>query len=78
MKTIDELNADILKITMKIKEIFPELSKYIEEMPTKNIGADNNTINIKELKQYNDSLHQLLKKYSAEHIVKNISNSEKQ
>jgi hypothetical protein len=33
MKTGKELNAAILKITMIIQEKFPELSKYISEMP---------------------------------------------
>ena len=33
MKTEKELNADILKKTLMIQEKFPELSKYIEEMP---------------------------------------------
>ena len=33
MKTEKELNNDILKITLTIQEKFPELSKYIAEMP---------------------------------------------
>ena len=33
MKTEAELNADILKVTMTIKDEYPELSKYISEMP---------------------------------------------
>ena len=33
MKTIKELDAAILEITLKIKEQYPELSKYMLEMP---------------------------------------------
>ena len=34
MKTETEIEDAILKITMKIKTDYPELSKYLEEMPT--------------------------------------------
>ena len=33
MKTEKQLNSEILEITMKIQDQFPELSKYIAEMP---------------------------------------------
>jgi hypothetical protein len=65
MKTVNELNADIEDVTSKIKEIYPELLEFLEEMPSKNIGVENDGINIKELKQYNDLLHSLLKKHSS-------------
>ena len=32
MKTENQLNAEILEMTMKIQEQFPELSKYIAEI----------------------------------------------
>ena len=32
MKTLNEINADILNITMTIREKYPELSKYLLEM----------------------------------------------
>jgi len=67
MKTVNELNADILKITMKIKELYPELSNYLNEMPVKISGDASEGINIKDLKYYNDSLSELLKKYSMNH-----------
>jgi hypothetical protein len=34
MKTEIELTEDIIKITKTIKEFYPELIKYISEMPT--------------------------------------------
>ena len=33
MKTEEQLNKEILDITLKINHQYPELSKYISEMP---------------------------------------------
>ena len=68
IKSERELNHDILKITMAIEELFPELSKYIAEMPIKisdNYGAG---VNSKNLQDYYDTLDAFLKKYSAYHV----------
>ena len=67
MKTERELNNDILKITLTIQEKFPELSKYIAEMPVTIPNINNPEINIKNLKNYYDSLDNLLEKYAASH-----------
>lgn len=67
MKTESELNNDILKITLTIQERFPELSKYIAEMPVTIPNINNPEINIKNLKNYYDSLDNLLEKYAANH-----------
>ncbi len=67
MKTEKEINNDILKITMTIQEKFPELSKYIAEMPETIPDSDDPEINIKNLKSYYDSLEALLKKYATNH-----------
>jgi hypothetical protein len=74
MKTEKELNDDILKITITIKESFPELSKYIEEMPITIPKSSNPEINIKKLKDYYDSLDNLMKKYAKNHLseLKNV------
>jgi hypothetical protein len=69
MKTEKELNDDILKITMTIKESFPELSKYIEEMPITIPNNSNPQINLKSLKDYYDSLDNLMKKYDTNHLL---------
>jgi hypothetical protein len=69
MKTEKELNDDILKITMTIKELFPELSKYIEEMPITIPNNSNPQINLKTLKDYYDSLDNLMKKYATNHLL---------
>jgi hypothetical protein len=67
MKTEKELDIAILKITMKIKEQFPELSKYILEMPETIPNVENPEINRKILQDYYDSLDILLKDYIENH-----------
>jgi len=70
MKTEKELNRDILQVTMKIEEMFPELSKYIEEMPVTISETDSNATSIKNLEDYYNSLNVLLKSYSINHLGK--------
>ncbi len=71
MKTEKELNSDILKITMKIQETYPELSKYITEMPVTIPNSNNPEITLKALKDYYNSLEIILLKYAKEHNSKN-------
>jgi len=68
MKTIADLEHDILDITMKINTDFPELSKYITETPVKVSEKDTDFINNKDLKEYHDSLTEMVKKYSKTHV----------
>ncbi len=70
MKTEKELNDDIIKITTTIKEKFPELSKYIIEMPFKSSEIVSLEMTIKKLKEYYDSLDALLKNYTTTHNAK--------
>lgn len=67
MKTEEEINKAILKINMKIKEEFPEISKYIQEMPITIPDTDNPEINSKTLQDYYDSLIVIVKNYSENH-----------
>jgi hypothetical protein len=68
-KTEKDFNYDILNILMTIEELFPELSKYIGEMPVKISTTLNDEINIKNLKDYYDSLDTLLKNHIASHGI---------
>lgn len=70
MKTEIELTEDILKITKAIKEFYPELIKYISEMPTTINYEASKKINLKYLQEYYNSLDILLKKYSNTHQSK--------
>jgi hypothetical protein len=67
MKTEKELYTAILKITMKIKIQFPELSMYILEMPVTIPNVENPIVNRKALQEYYDSLCILLKDYIDNH-----------
>lgn len=64
-----ELNSRILQITMKIKDKYPELSKYIEEMPVTIPDEKHPEITLQNLKIYNDSLNSILNKYILEHPI---------
>lgn len=69
MKTEKQLNDAILKITLLIQEKYPELSKYITEMPVSNPDTETPEINIKHLTNYYESLAIILKKYAPNHLA---------
>ena len=70
MKTEAEINNDILKITLIIQEKFPELTKYISEMPVTLPDCQHPSINYKHLEEYYQSLFELVKNYNdSENII---------
>ncbi len=71
MKTISELNHDILQINMTIKEKYPELSKYLLEMHDTIPDEIHPKISIETLQNYYNSLEDLLKKYTSNHSKEN-------
>ncbi len=76
MKTKEELELKIINITAKIHTEFPELSKYISEMPQNN--AEKEAVNIINLEKYCDSLVSILAQYDKTHTAKdNPKNSDK-
>ncbi len=66
MATEKKLNSAILKITMKIQETYPELSKYIAEMPVTIPNSSAPEITLKALKDYYNSLEVIFLKYAKE------------
>jgi hypothetical protein len=68
-ETEKELNDKILEITMKIKESYPELSKYIEEMQ-ETLPDQKHPDVTQHLKAYYESLNAMLKKYILEQSQK--------
>ncbi len=70
MKTEMDWNQDILRITMEIDQKFPELTKYINEIPVKIPEKDNKRINTKNLEDYYFSLVDIVNKYSKTHTGK--------
>ncbi len=69
MKTAVELNSDILKITALIQNEFPELMKYLNEMPETIPNVKNPEINVLILQNYYSSLESLLRKYAPNHQI---------
>lgn len=67
MKTEAELNKNIVKMSMTIRNEFPELMKFLNEMPITIPNLENPEINIKTLQDYYDSLEDLLRKYAPNH-----------
>ncbi|MES2836175.1 MAG: hypothetical protein V4667_01515 [Bacteroidota bacterium] len=65
-----DLNAKILKSTMTINEKYPELSKYIDEMPITIPDEKHPEITIQNLCSYLNTLNNVLNKYVKEHPKK--------
>ncbi|MBC7488583.1 MAG: hypothetical protein H7282_17730 [Cytophagaceae bacterium] len=70
METKEKLDKDIVEITMHIQDKFPELSKYIAEMPVHIQYTNGSNVSVEDLKKYYDSLKEVLKKYAEEHEAK--------
>lgn len=70
MKTEAELEQDVMGILKKILNDFPELTKFIDEMPLNNKGGSNQDTAKIELEAYFNSLNNLYNDYSSTHTVK--------
>lgn len=64
MNQIEKLNSDILEITLKIQERYPELYELLAEMPVTIPSIKNPAINFEILNSYYDSLRSLLITYN--------------
>lgn len=62
-----EIDAKILDVINTINKKYPELIKYINEIPTFDRNKDTPDITIKHLNGYYESLCSILMKYGAEH-----------
>lgn len=67
MKTEKELTENISKITMTIREEFPELIKFLNEMPETIPNVVHPAIDTKILQDYFNSLKKLLQEYAPNH-----------
>ncbi len=68
MKTATQVHQDILNITQKIKEEFPELSSFIKEMPVKISENEGKDPGLKNMIEYFNSLEELINRYSKTHV----------
>jgi len=66
MKTEQEWRNDILALIIKITSRYPELLKYISELPVSKPEQDAE-MTIKHLEQHYNSLQDILKKYALAH-----------
>ena len=67
MRTEAELNNKILSISMVIRDEYPELMKFLNEMPITIPDEKKPEINTKVLEDYLNSLQEMLKKYAPNH-----------
>jgi hypothetical protein len=65
MKTKEEWDQDIKNITNLIYRKYPELSKYISEIPFKDTGKDE--VTLESLEDYYHSLEELVYEYAKTH-----------
>lgn len=72
METEKELNTKIIDVTMQIQKEFPELSKYLNEMPITIPTDKNPEISSSILKIYYESLLRLLTSYRLEIAQKKL------
>ena len=67
MKSKNDLNDNIRLTTLKIQEEYPELIKYMNEIPVNFLSNSERGITNNELKGYLDYLNNLIEKYAKEH-----------
>jgi sugar-specific transcriptional regulator TrmB len=67
MKSEIELEQAILDILNKIRSEFPELIKYVNEMPLSVSRTNSESVSTKELEAYLNSLHEVYSAYSKTH-----------
>ena len=63
---IRDLNLKIMRVTQEIKDHYPELTKFLEEMPVTVPDEKDATITLRSLKSYYDSLNSILNNYISE------------
>lgn len=64
-KTELDWTLDVIGILATINTKFPELSKYIEEIPVK---PSSKSMRLSSMEEYHDSLKNLLREYEKSHI----------
>jgi len=74
MESEEELNLEIMELTMTIQEKYPELSEFLGEMPVSIPNTKNPEITIDNLKAYRDTLSSLLANYIREHANDDVHN----
>ncbi len=69
-KVAEDLNKKIIRITLIIKAKFPELSKFLDEMPDTMPNNKQSKVSYHDLNEYYKSLEAVLAKYRLEKLDK--------
>jgi hypothetical protein len=67
MTTLKKLNEAIFLTTIKIQDEFPELVKYLDELPDGLTTTNEHEVHIRDLEEYLESLNKLISTYAKEH-----------
>jgi hypothetical protein len=67
MESHKSLTDNIRLTTIKIQEEYPELIKFMNEIPRAYLSDTEHGVNNKELKDYLDSLNNIIETYEKEH-----------
>jgi hypothetical protein len=67
MKSEEELKKAILDVLSKIRTDFPELVKFVNEIPAANSSTSGENVNRIELESYYNSLIGIYKEYAKKH-----------
>jgi hypothetical protein len=67
-ETEKEITERIIAITLEIQENYPELARYVIEMTDANPDEKNPDVNQRKLKEYYNSLLEMVKKYKQYHL----------
>ena len=67
MLTEKEISEAISRLTLEIREKYPEMSKYIGEMPITNPDKEHPDITAKVLMDYYNDLLAIMKRYATKH-----------
>lgn len=70
METPKSINNEIFAIEKKMKDEFPELIKYLDEMPQHSLVHPEKGVSKEDLKDYLDSLKEISNNYSQQHKIK--------
>lgn len=66
-QVVTDLNAQIMEVMMSIRQEFPELLKFVDEMPITIPDKQHPAITLNNLKSYHTSLVWMLSKYRKDH-----------
>jgi hypothetical protein len=67
MQTEKEIIEAISQLTIEIRDKYPEMAKYLNEMTVTNPDIEHPDINLQVLNDYYESLKMMIDRYATEH-----------